>query len=94
MARSSGSVIGGGRDLDGGQLDGFRAQRLSGSARAVGLSAVAGDDDALAEERQPLEPIKLLAQRTTSPMMMVAGGFMSRCSISPGSVARVPTSVS
>ena len=58
------------------------------------LLAGARHDDALAEQRQALVPVELFAQRTTSPTMMVAGGFIRALDAVAGSVASVPASVS
>ncbi len=48
-------------DLDGRHLNHIRAQRPQGSAKHLGLIARACDDDTQSEQRQPLEPIQLLA---------------------------------
>ena len=81
-------------DLDDRQFDRVGAQRAQLRGELAGLARGARDHDAAAEQRQPLEPVQLVAQPTTSPTMMVAGGFSALFEQNRGRVASVPVMVS
>ena len=92
MARSSGAESAGGRISMVGSSITSAPSALRRDGERVGLLAGAGDDDALAEERQALVPVELLAQAHHFADDDGGRRLHARASM-PGSVARVPVMV-